>query len=406
MATPTAISIPEDPAALTPVPDRTFNVMVVDDEPVEHLFRLRFRDLTEGGHYRFAFAQDGLEAITRLKDNEPVDILLTDINMPRLNGISLLQQVEQLDLDIHSIVVSAYGDMRYIRTAMNSGAFDFITKPFDFADLRHTLNRTAHRLAKWQQGRRADSRLSSLQTELKTAAAIQQDILPRDFEPHEDYEIHAVMHPAKTIGGDFYDITTFPNGTLGLTVADVSDKGIPAALFMMAARTTIKATANLYRNPAKVLRHANQLLQEDNRHHMFVTMFYALYHPPTGRLSYASAGHCPPLLLRPDGHPTDMPPPTDIALALLPSATYQERHHTLAPGETLLMFTDGVTDALDPLEHANGRSTLLDILEHQRPLTPQNVNSEIMKAIRQLHHGTETPDDVTSLAIRRKPRQP
>ncbi len=121
----------------------TATILVVDDEPdLELLVQQRFRRQIRGGEFGFRFARDGVEALALLADSADVDMVLTDINMPRMDGLTLLQRLQEADDPLSTVIVSAYGDMANIRTAMNRGAFDFLTKPIDFADLETTIRKT------------------------------------------------------------------------------------------------------------------------------------------------------------------------------------------------------------------------------------------------------------------------
>ena len=196
--------------------------------------------------------------------------------------------------DIRSVIMSAYGDMANIRTAMNRGAFDFITKPVDFKDLQVTIDRTLRHVIEWREARESRDRLAALQNELTLASRMQQSILTTEFPEASEYEVFANMEPARNVGGDFYDLIYLADGRIGLTVADVSDKGVPAALFMMSSHTLIKSIAQSDDNPGHVLETVNNLLHENNDSFMFVTVIYAIYDPATGELTYACGGHDSP----------------------------------------------------------------------------------------------------------------
>ena len=203
--------------------------------------------------------------------------------------------------NIRSIIISAYGDMKNIRTAMNRGAFDFVTKPLDFGDLRVTIDRTLRHLEEWRDALESRDKLVALQNELDVASGIQKSILPTEFPASREYQVYASMEPARNVGGDFFDVVKLENDRIGLAIADVSDKGVPAALFMMSSRTWMKGAAISSPEPRVVLEEVNALLHEENETQMFVTVLYAVYDPETGEFTYASGGHDAPLLIRPDG---------------------------------------------------------------------------------------------------------
>ena len=216
---------------------RPYKILVVDDElDVEPLVLQRFRRDIRAGDYQFVFAHNGVEALEVLNTSEDrIDMVVSDINMPQMDGLTLLEQIPKVDPNIRSVIVSAYGDMGNIRTAMNRGAFDFVTKPIDFEDLKVTIDRTLRHLEEWRAALSARDNLVALQNELNVAHDMQQSILPTVFPNDSRYHLHATMAPARNVGGDFYDVIRLANDRIGLAIADVSDKGVPAALFMMSS---------------------------------------------------------------------------------------------------------------------------------------------------------------------------
>ena len=159
-----------------------YKILVVDDEPdLEPLMLQRMRRDIRRGQYEFVFAHDGNEALVRLNEHEDVDMVLSDINMPGMDGLTLLEQIPHVYPEIRAVMVSAYGDMKNIRTAMNRGAFDFVTKPIDFEDLRVTIERTLRHMMEWREALASRDKLVALQNELDVAQKIQQSVLPTEF---------------------------------------------------------------------------------------------------------------------------------------------------------------------------------------------------------------------------------
>ena len=370
-------------------------ILVVDDEPtLERLIRIRMRREIRSGHFTFGFAGNGVEALERLSSDKPYDMVLSDINMPQMDGLTLLAQIPSVDPDVRAVIVSAYGDMKNIRTAMNRGAFDFVTKPIDFADLRITIDRTLRNLAVWRDALRSRDQLVTLEHELALARNMQQSILPTDFPDSAGHQIFARMNPAKAVGGDFFDFTNLGGGRVGLAIADVSGKGVPAAL-------VLKGAAIGYDNPGEVLSHVNSALEMENSALMFVTMFYGIFDSNSGEFTYASGGHEPPLILRRDGTTALLPLTGGIALGVVPHADYDFNTVHLAPGETILLYTDGVPDAQNIRGERFGMDRFCRIFGGAPPEGAEEATELVFRAVREFAQDTPQFDDLTCLALRR-----
>jgi len=382
----------------------TYKILVVDDEPdLEPLILQRMRRNIRSGRYRFVFARNGIEALQRLGEQEDIDMVLSDINMPQMDGLTLLEQIPKVDPNIRSVIISAYGDMKNIRTAMNRGAFDFVTKPLDFKDLRHTIERTLKHLIEWRSALASRDQLVMLQNELDVASKIQQSILPTRFPTTNNYDVFGAMEPARNVGGDFYDIFMLESGHIGLAIADVSDKGVPASLFMMSSRTLLKGTAIGIPEPGHVLGDVNDLLYEDNDAAMFVTVIYAAYSPDSGRITYANGGHNPPLIVHTDGTSTLLKPIGGLALGVAPGMMFPQDTIQLAPNETLVLYTDGVTEAMDADDEEFGVERLQAIFAGAPPSGAREATEAIFHAVHAFAGDTPQSDDITCLSVFRRP---
>ena len=248
---------------MTTTQEETYKILVVDDEPdLEPLVLQRMRRSIRAGRYTFVFAHNGIEALEKLNADGEIDMVLSDINMPQMDGLTLLEQIPKVDPNLRAVIISAYGDMKNIRTAMNRGAFDFVTKPVDFEDLQVTIDRTLRNMAEWREALESRDKLVSLQNELDVARSMQQSILPTQFPKSPKFKVHGKMQAARNVGGDFFDVLPLGDDSISLAVADVSGKGVPAALFMMSSRTLLKGSAIGVGTPTEVLREVNDLLVE------------------------------------------------------------------------------------------------------------------------------------------------
>ncbi len=379
----------------------TYKILVVDDEPdLEPLVLQRMRRQIRSKEYEFVFACNGVDALEKLNADPTIDMVLSDINMPKMDGLTLLQQLPDVDPNLRAVIVSAYGDMDNIRTAMNRGAFDFVTKPIDFDDLKITIARTLEHLAEWREALSSRDQLVALQNELSIASQLQQSILPRIPPVTEGCEVSANMEPARNVGGDFYDYFKLDD-YIGLVVADVSDKGIPASMFMMSSRTALKGAAIGVREPEQVLTEVNNQLQQDNPTFMFVTLIYALFSPDSGTLTYSIAGHDPPLLVSADGSVTELPLTKGVALGIAPDVVYTQETVTLDPGDTVVLFTDGVTEAMNTDNQQFGMSRLTEVFDGNPPESATTANEAVFEHVRKFAGDAPQSDDITCLTLRR-----
>ena len=379
-----------------------YKILMVDDETdLEQLVRQRMRREIRSGKYAFVFAHDGLDALEVLGQQDDIDLVLSDINMPRMDGLTLLEKLPDVDTDLRSVVISAYGDIKNIRAAMNRGAFDFVTKPIDFDDLRMTVERGLRQLEMWREATVARDQLQALQSELDVANRMQQSILPKIFPQTDQYEIYGSMIPARNVGGDFFDLIRLEHGKIGIAIADVSDKGIPAALFMMSSRTVLKGSALSYEDPGKVVTMANEQLQEGNEAQMFVTLFYAVYDPATGVLRYANGGHNPPLIVHQDGSSTTLPLTGGVALGVMPDLEFETHEAALQPDEALVLYTDGVSEAENLDNEEFGMERFKAVFAGSPPASARATNDAIFAAVSEFAGERSQSDDITCLVVRR-----
>jgi serine phosphatase RsbU (regulator of sigma subunit) len=259
------------------------------------------------------------------------------------------------------------------------------------------LDRLVHEL---REALRAKTQFIALQQELEIARNMQSSILPRKFDAHPGLAIHATMIPAKEVGGDFYDFFALDEHRVALVMADVSGKGVPAAFFMAVSRTLLRAIAQFSDGPGPCMVRLNDLLAADNDEMMFVTLFYAILDTRDGSLVYANAGHNPPYVMRADGTIEVVPRTNGMALAVMDGIEYAENRLTLARGDGLFMFTDGVTEALDPDLQLFGEVRLVDGLTRMQAMPVREIPAEVVAMIKRFEAGSAQADDITCLMVR------
>jgi sigma-B regulation protein RsbU (phosphoserine phosphatase) len=379
-------------------------IMVVDDEPdLEVLITQKYRRKIRNNEFEFVFARNGVDAMNKLQNNGDIDIVLTDINMPEMDGLTLLANINEKYPLLKSVIVSAYGDMANIRTAFNRGAFDFLTKPIDFQDLEITIDKTLQEAHLLKEAEKNRNRLAALQNELDIAREIQAAMVPQKFPPfpnRKEFEVFANMIPAKKVGGDFYDFFFVDADHLGFVIGDVSGKGVPAALFMAVSRTLIKSTAIRSSSTADCLSQVNKLLRAEKTNAMFVTVFYGILNTQTGEVEYSNGGHNPPLIIRSDQKIRQSELTDNFVVGAISSTEYHVKKIHLQPGDSILLHTDGVTEAMNQKNEQYSEERLIQCLENQNNLSVVEMVQKLSENVSVFTADAEQSDDITIMALK------
>ena len=383
--------------------NKSIKIMVVDDEvDLEPLIRQKFRRQIRDGVYEFVFAFNGLEALSKLIEFPEIGIILSDINMPEMDGLTLLMKLKELkNPGLKTVIVSAYGDMENIRTAMNRGAFDFLTKPISFEDLEITINKTMDEIQQVRNSMHEHDQLISIRQDLNTAREIQQAILPKIFPPfpeRTDFSIYASMIPAREVGGDFYDYFLVDNNRLGFVIGDVSGKGVPAAIFMAVSRTLIRATGLKGISADECMNYVNRMLCNESVSCMFVTVFYGILNTTTGELEYVNCGHNPPYLLTANGI-EKVPMTGGTVLGFMEEMEYHPGRIKLNPGERIYLFTDGITEAFNPEDEVYGEHRLEAYLTKAHAFSNDDIVNGSVNEITAFASVAPQSDDITCLVV-------
>ncbi len=274
-------------------------ILVVDDEvDIEPLIRQRFRRDVRAKKMILHFAQDGEHALEVINTTPDIELIITDINMPVMDGLTLLERLAQrTDVTAKSIIVSAYGDMVNIRAGMNRGAFDFITKPISFDDLERTMARALEKVRTERVAREEHERYLDMQKEFEWARRVQTGILPRPWPRGGPEDLVGFMRPAREVGGDAYDFISIDEHHVGFAIADVAGKGIASALVAAVTHALLHVLAKYLLDPGACVERLNEYLTANNPEMLFVTLLYCVLDRRTGLVTYASAGHPWPLKL-------------------------------------------------------------------------------------------------------------
>ena len=276
-----------------------------------------------------------------------------------------------------------------------------------FTEMAHDVLKTEERLnyqvrARTRElegkNRELEQAQQRIAEELRIAGALQNAILPNTFPDEPRYTIHANMTPAREVGGDFYDFFPIGDERVAVVIGDVSGKGVPASFFMAVARTVLKGLAQGGLSPGEVLAEANETLCRENPLELFVTVFYAVLDTTTGELTYANGGHNPPYRL--DDTVSALPLTDGVALGVMEGLPYQEARLTLAPGDGLFLFTDGITEAFDRHGEEYGDRRLIDALDLGGDLGARELIERVTTEVAAFTGDAEQSDDLTCLALR------
>jgi serine phosphatase RsbU (regulator of sigma subunit) len=417
------------PAVVTGGPGR---VLVVDDNELNR--DLLVRRLQRDGHTA-GVATGGIEALAKLAA-EPFDVVLLDIMMPDLDGFGVLErmQADAVLRAVRVVIVSADDTVDSVARGITMGADDYLTKPINPVLLNARLTSA---LARKRVADAERMHALALERELAIGREIQASFLPESLPVVPGWELDARLRAASQVSGDFYDAFAFEaGGRVGLIVADVCDKGVGAALFMALFRSLLRAAAvqrysgltgrgislsatgfmsvGGHDTPsadagrtalASALKVTNNYIALTHpKSNMFATVFFAVLDPASGQLDYANCGHEPALVIGPGGIRARLEP-TSPAVGMMPDVPFGVRSVTLAPGETLLAFTDGVTEARDGAGELLGTERFEALLA--APATsPRELLERLESAVRDHTGGAPQSDDITLLAARRLPPAP
>jgi sigma-B regulation protein RsbU (phosphoserine phosphatase) len=329
-------------------------------------------------------------------ESRAFDLLLMDLNYTGdttsgREGIDLLSRVQALDHLLPVIVMTGWGSVDIAVEAMRRGVRDFVQKPWDNAQLLATLR------SEIEQGRVRRQRDASDRRELAEALKIQQRLLPQEVPQIDGCELAASWEPASGVGGDCFDALRFGDARLALSIADVVGKGIPAALLMSNLQAAVRAFASDAVEPCDLCHQVNRILCGNIAEGRFISFFYCLVDAAAGTLAYTNAGHYFPMLVRADGTSARLDVGGPV-LGVLADADYEQAHVALTPGDRLVLFTDGLTEARDTAGEEFGEQRLLDAALEHRSCSAPALEARLAGAVASFTGG-RMHDDATLIVL-------
>jgi len=383
---------------------KNFTILAVDDTP-ENL------DVVKGilaRDYVVKVAINGPMAL-KIAEKQKPDLILLDVMMPGMDGHEVCARLKSNPetSDVPVIFLTAMDQTSDEAHGFSLGAADYIAKPVNppilqarvktHLALKESMDelQRAYGIIKTQKDRMED--------ELNIGRDIQMSMLPLDFPAfpeRTEFDIQALLKPAREVGGDFYDFFFIDDDEICLVVGDVSGKGVPAALFMAVTKTMIKTRAMDDPSPASIITRVNDEMSEDNPSSMFVTLFIAICNVRTGACRYTNAGHNPPYIKRKSGQRDCLNQRHGPIIGAMDGLAYKESNTALSAGDTLLIFTDGVTEAMDVDGALYSESRLEEMVDGNNFNTAGDLVTDTLDSVELFASGAEQADDITILAFR------
>lgn len=353
------------------------------------------------GDYKVSVALDGESALKVVEKTAP-DLVLLDIVMPGIDGYEVCRRLRAAAASRETPIMflSSLEDVKDKARGFELGANDYLTKPFEMLEVKARVRSLLKAKAY------ADAVKEAAERDLRIAREIQMGLLPADVPGRAKgtgLEIHALLEPAQQVGGDLYEVLRLTDDRVLVAVGDVSGKGIPAALFMAVTMTLLRSMARQAKGPAEILQRVNDELLEQNPRGMFVTLQCLLFDLAASRVTCASAGHDAAVLLTPGQPPRTVFASSGCVIGLLPGNQISDETLELQPGQTLVLFTDGVSEAFSAEQELFGEQRLIAQLAAQPGASARETALGVLEAVRRHAAGAKQSDDITLVSVRYAP---
>ena len=380
---------------------KAINILVVDDEPdLQTLISQKFRSKIKSNEYKFKFAYNGAEAIEMIANDGSIDLILTDINMPVMDGLTLLTKINELQNKLlRAVIVSAYGDMENIRTAMNRGAYDFITKPIDLKDLEITVEKAITDLAEFKKGMKARTELVAVRNELDEARKLQLSMLPAEVPKSGNYEFAVYMETASEVGGDYYDFSNNKDGSLNVAVGDATGHGMKAGI-MVAIMKALFTSDSVEMDMADYFNVTNKTIKSLNLGRMM--MAFSMLNIRDNKVKLINAGMPPVYHFQKNKSAVNELSQDNLPLGAMTINNYSTAEFDLDKGDVILMMSDGFPELQNPSGELLGYERVRSLLEKSVEKEPEEIIKLLKESGSNWTDDKELKDDVTFVVIKVK----
>jgi sigma-B regulation protein RsbU (phosphoserine phosphatase) len=384
-------------------------ILIADDQQ-DVLDALRL--LLKGHGYSIETVNSPADLLASLARQE-FDILLMDLNYARdttsgREGLDVLSRLREMEDAPPVVAMTGWATVGLAVEAMQFGVSDFVEKPWTNSRLLEILQKQiglgrerresrVREAAEKKAQQEAILHQQEQEREIAEAKAIQEKLLPREIPQMPGYQIASAWQSARLVGGDYFDILPLDEKTLGICIADVAGKGMPAALLMSNLQAAVRGLSSLSVAPHLLCSRLNSIVYRNTESDRFITFFYAQLEGPTRRLVYVNAGHNAPFVVRSDGSHERLREGGPV-LGVFASREYEMGLAQLFTGDRVILFTDGVTEACNPAGEEFGEARLLCLLQEQRSLSADELQAKILAAVAEFSGG-RWQDDATLLVL-------
>ena len=329
-------------------------------------------------------------------ESHPFDLVLMDLNYARDTtsggeGLDLLGRIQRIDKTLPVVAMTAWASVELAVEAMRRGAHDFVLKPWENSELVRILKRQI------DQGRRRRSELRREREECEDARSIGLGLLPKSIPQIAGLQVAGESVAARSLSGDYFDVLDLGEGKLGLCIADVAGKGTAAALLMSNVQATVRAFASPSVGPVELVTKLNRSILRNATCGKFVTLFYCVLDARSRTIAYTNAGHCAPVLVR-SGRDVQRLTEGGAVLGVFPDWAYEQRVATMGPGDRLLLFTDGASEAANSREEEFGEDRLAELAISLRERDAASIKDAILNEVRGFAGGA-LQDDATLVVV-------